>query len=88
MVSAQELMQQAPMTAAVYMRAAVAELCHTLDISRGKPGWRDQLAPFAGVLAAMVAAAAADFDTAIRHQEHEERMDDAMVDRQERAEAA
>jgi hypothetical protein len=72
MISAAELMDQASMTSATYMRRAVTELCHTLDIDRDSPDWCNRLAPFAGVLAAMVAAAAADFDTGMRHTEHEE----------------
>ncbi len=37
-----------------------------VSIDRRDPKWRDQLAPFAPVLAAMITAAATDFDTAMK----------------------
>ena len=38
---------------------AIRNLCRLLDIDANKPGWREQLAPFAPVLAAMINASAA-----------------------------
>ena len=63
MIDANRAMQQAWMTAHDYALHAVYDLCEILDINRSKPGWREKLAPFAPVLAAMITAAATDNDT-------------------------
>jgi hypothetical protein len=88
MITPGELMDQASMTSNVYMRKATIELCHELDIDRRKPDWRAQLAPFAPVLAAMIAAAAADFDTGIRQLQHDENGMRADLEREDCREAA
>jgi hypothetical protein len=58
-------LRQAHNTAHDYTMHAVSDLCDILNIDRKKEGWREQLAPFATVLAAMVTAVAMDFDTAV-----------------------
>ena len=60
-----DAMRQAPMTASEYARDSLEQLCRMLDIDRKKKGWQQKLAPFAPVWAAMVKAAAADFETAV-----------------------
>ena len=65
MMEAKDAMEQGWMTANVYARRSIDELCHMLDIDCRKPDWRKQLAPFAGVWAAMITAAASDYTTAI-----------------------
>jgi hypothetical protein len=65
-MSVETAMRQAHKTAEVYARNAVDDLCEILDIDHKKSNWREQLAPFAPVLAAMINAAATDFDTAMR----------------------
>src|SRR5262249_40016336 len=65
-ISGTEALRQAHMTAHDYASCAVTNLCQILNIEIGSPKWREQLAPFACVLAAMVTAAAADFDTSSR----------------------
>ena len=55
--------EKAATNASDYATMAIRNLCRLLDIDANKPGWREQLAPFAPVLAAMINASAADFDT-------------------------
>lgn len=64
-MGAGEGVDQGHMTAGVWAAATGKILCKLLDIERGSPKWREQLAPFAGVWAAMITAAAADYATAI-----------------------
>jgi hypothetical protein len=59
-------MYQAADTAALYADKAVVNLCGALDIDPRDPNKREKLAPFAPVLAAMIAASAADYDTTMR----------------------
>jgi hypothetical protein len=66
-MDAGDYMRQAHMTAGTYAAAAIRDLCEELGIDRANPNWVEQLAPFAPVLAAMIAAASADFDTMWRH---------------------
>jgi hypothetical protein len=63
-IDAQEALQQAQMTAHDYTHQAILDLCKFLDIKQSDLDWRKQLAPFAPVLAAMIAVAAQDYDTA------------------------
>ena len=65
-ISVGECMRQASMTVHDYALNALRDLCDALDIDRDNPRSRKQLAPFAGVLAAMVTAAAADLGTSMR----------------------
>ena len=55
--------EKAATNASDYATMAIRNLCRLIDIDSNKPGWREQLAPFAPVLAAMINASAADFDT-------------------------
>jgi hypothetical protein len=66
MMSAETAVRQAHMTASDYATFAVINLCEALDIDRRANGWRNQLAPFAPVLAAIIAASAKDYDTAMK----------------------
>jgi hypothetical protein len=66
MMSAETAVRQAHMTASDYATFAVRNLCDVLGIDRRANGWRTQLAPFAPVLAAMITAAAKDYDTAMK----------------------
>lgn len=66
MLSADNALRQANMTAAEYADHAIENLCKALGIDMTAADWRQQLAPFASVLAAMITAAAADYDTAMR----------------------
>jgi hypothetical protein len=61
-----EAVKQAHMTAQAYVIAAVRDLCDVLNIDQGQKDWRKQLEPFAPVLAAMITACAADYDTCAR----------------------
>jgi hypothetical protein len=54
-------MLQASATAQTYAQNAVEDLCVMLGIDRRKAGWREELAPFAPVLATMIRAAAQDY---------------------------
>lgn len=61
-------MRQAAMTAAEYADRTLDDLLKALDIQRdGKGEWREKVAPFAAVWAAMITASASDFDVAERH---------------------
>jgi hypothetical protein len=74
-ISPTEAQEQAHMTAAVYARQAIKVLCGILDVDPNYPqAVREELAPFAPLLAAMVTAAADDFRTCIENNQHEERM--------------
>jgi hypothetical protein len=64
-MDAREGMDQGHVTAGVWAAATGKVLCKLLDIERGSPKWRERLAPFAGVWAAMIAAAATDYATAV-----------------------
>jgi len=66
MISADEALRQASMTAHDYALCAQINLCKILELEQRDPKLRDKLAPFAVVWAAMIAAAAKDFDTAMR----------------------
>jgi hypothetical protein len=66
MISADEALRQASMTAHDYALCAHINLCKILDLEQRDPKLREKLAPFAVVWAAMIAAAAKDFDTAMR----------------------
>ncbi len=59
-------LRQASMTSHDYAMKALDDLVDMLGIDKKKATWRAQLAPFAPVWAAMIAAAAQDFDTAVR----------------------
>lgn len=59
-------LRQASMTAAEYADNALDALTKALNIDTREKEWRKHLAPFASVWAAMVTAAATDFDTAVR----------------------
>jgi hypothetical protein len=59
-------LRQASMTVHDYTMRAVTDLCDLLGIERHEKDWHLELAPFAPVLAAMITAAATDYDTAIR----------------------
>ena len=60
-----DAMKQAPMTASEYARDSLEQLCLMLGIDRREKDWQAKLAPFAPVWAAMVRAAASDFETAV-----------------------
>lgn len=62
-----EAMRQAAMTAGDYAIDCTDKLCKILGINKSPDGWQQQLAPFAPVLAAMITAAAQDFETSQRH---------------------
>jgi hypothetical protein len=66
MTTPDNALHQAHAAAATYMEHGLRDLCAALDIDRGLKGWQEKLAPFAPVLAAMVTAAATDFETAMR----------------------
>ncbi|NFV81884.1 hypothetical protein [Magnetospirillum aberrantis] len=57
-------MKQASDTAETYMRNTFYALTSRLDIDPNKPGFREALAPFACVWAAMIETSAKDFHTA------------------------
>jgi len=63
LLTAQEAMEQASMTSHDYAMKALYDLCDLLGVKRGSKDWQDRLAPFAPVWAAMITAAATDFDT-------------------------
>lgn len=60
-----EAMKQASKTATEYARDSLEQLCQMLGIDRREKEWQTKLTPFAGVWAAMIAAASADFHTAV-----------------------
>ena len=65
-MTAQHAVEQASTTAREYARKAVSDLKDILGIdSKSDSTVQAQLAPFAPVLAAMIAAAAQDFHTAV-----------------------
>ena len=51
-------------TSSEYAQTALDDLCRILGIKQ-TDGWRENLAPFASVCAAMITAAASDFHTAV-----------------------
>ncbi len=53
------------MTSGEYAMKAMDALCDLLAVDRKTKGWQAKLAPFALVWAAMIAAAADDFTTAV-----------------------
>lgn len=57
-------MRQASMTAEEYARDTLNTLAGMLQIDRKAPDWREQLAPFANVWAAMIAASSSDYEVA------------------------
>jgi hypothetical protein len=65
-MSGETAMRQAHLTACEYAAYTLKGLCQELGINIGAHGWRDRLAPFAPVWAAMIRAAAQDYDTAAR----------------------
>jgi hypothetical protein len=65
-ISADSAIRQASMTVHDYTMRAVTDLCDLLGIDRQAIDWHTELIPFASVLAAMITAAAADYDTAVR----------------------
>jgi hypothetical protein len=65
-ISADNALRQASMTAHDYTMRAVTDLCDLLGIDRQAIDWHTELIPFAPVLAAMITAAAAGYDTAVR----------------------
>jgi hypothetical protein len=76
-MSPETALRQAHMTARDYAIHAVSDLCVILGIDRREAGWTEKLAPFAPVLAAMVKAAAMDFDTAAK-ADADERLRDTL----------
>jgi hypothetical protein len=62
MLTATDAMRQASMTMHDYAQKAVDDLCGILNIDMTKPKWREELAPFSPVLAAMVTGCVRDFE--------------------------
>ncbi len=60
-----DAMKQAWMTASDYALHTLDGLCRALDVDQKQNGWQEKLAPFAPVWAAMIKAAAVDFQTAV-----------------------
>lgn len=65
MMDPEMAMRQAWMTANDYALHTLDSLLDRLSIDQTQPGWQAQLALFAQVWAAMIAAAAQDFETAM-----------------------
>ncbi len=58
-------MRKAWKTATEYASSTLESLLGELRISKNDKAWRDELAPFAPVWAAMISAAARDYCTAV-----------------------
>lgn len=66
MIDATNAVHQATLTVDDYAKFTLKTLCGLLDIDPDEKDFRKELAPFAGVWAAMITAAAQDFDTAVK----------------------